>query len=237
MESINATWMDSSTKHWRLFWNLSMTVICHSCVPNKFTSLQIFFPIKKILFCELWYIICSLYSVGRQCVVKTMCINIFTHIMCRSTHRVLYVSSVHCFTEELQPCLLGEQYPVGRYPSKICCWWLWMLPWQPCTVSKVPVASCTALRRFVIMRIYLVSSCMFCVDDAVLLLNLLITLHSNYFIRQCDKLWKHYIKYRCDVIQLKGKKDHLDIFRCFLSSYCSHLWACDVFSQMQLRHG
>lgn len=62
------------------------------------------------------------------------------------------------------------------------------------------------------MRIYLVSSCMLRVDDAVLLLNVLITLHSNYFIRQCDKLWKHHIKYRCDGIQLKGKKGSLGYF-------------------------
>lgn len=180
----------------------------NACAPNKFTSLQMFFLIKKILFCELWYIICSLYSVGRQCVIKTMCINIYTHIMCRSTHWMLYVSTVHCFTEELQPCLLGEQHPVGRYPSKICCWWLWMLPWRPCTVSKVPVVSCAALRRCVNMRIYLVSSCMLRIDAAVLLLNVFINQHCNYFIRQCDELWKRYIKYRYDVIQLKGKKDH-----------------------------
>lgn len=152
----------------------------------------------------------------------------FTHILCGSTHRMLHVSTVHCFTEELQPCLLGEQHPVGRYPSKICCWWLWTLPWWPCTVSKVPVASCAALRRCVIMRIYLVLM-------HVLLLNVLITLQSNYFIRQCDKSWKHYIKYRCEVMQLKGKKDHKDIFRPFLLSYCGHLCACDMFSHTQLR--
>lgn len=58
------------------------------------------------------------------------------------------------------------------------------------------------------MHIYLVSSCMLRVDDAVLLLNVLITLHTNYLIRRCDKLWKSYIKYRWDVIQLKGKKDY-----------------------------
>lgn len=108
-------------------------------------------------------------------------------------------------------CLLGKQHPVGRYPRKICCWWLWKLPWWPCTVSKVPVVSCVALRGCAIICIYLVSSFFYesirCVDDA-LQLKVLINLQSNYDIQQCDKLWKHCIKYSCDVIWKQSPPIH-----------------------------